>query len=190
MKVIGTVGLNGSGKDTLIEYLHEQYQVLVLSTGDLVREMAEKRGIRPTRANLHELSQQAMEEHGADYFARRVIDQIDQDWDVVGIAGIRTPTDVETFRQHFGDDFILVCVKVGDIHTRFERVRERDAARDPQAYDRFLQQEEQEKELFHVEQAMEMADITVENDDSLDAFYDEIEKKVVTPVLKGVKEKK
>jgi dephospho-CoA kinase len=184
MKVVGAVGLNGSGKDTLIEYLHEHYDIPVWSIGDLVRGMAVERDIRPTRSNLHALSQQAIAQHGADYFAKKLIDRIaKKQANVVGITGIRTPTDVRTFREHFGEDFVLVHVKVGDARTRFERVRERDKARDPQDYEKFLQQEAEEKELFHLEETLAMADITVANDRSRDALYREIERKVVEPVL-------
>lgn len=64
MIVLGAVGLDGSGKDALIEYLHERHGLPMLSMGDLVRDMAARRGLRPTRSSLHEISQQAIEQHG------------------------------------------------------------------------------------------------------------------------------
>jgi dephospho-CoA kinase len=69
MIVFGAVGLNGSGKDALIEYLHKRHAIPMLSMGDLVRDMATQRGIRPTRSNLHRVSQQVIERHGAGFFA-------------------------------------------------------------------------------------------------------------------------
>jgi len=156
----------------------------MLSMGDLVRDMAAQRGTRPTRPDLHEVSQQAIEQHGADFFAKKLIAQIEEEsWDAVGVTGIRTPADARTFREHFGDDFILVHVQVGDPLTRFERVRGRDEARDPQSYARFLRQDQEENEMFHIQEAAEMADITINNAGSLDAFYREIEKQLVKPVL-------
>jgi dephospho-CoA kinase len=132
MIVIGAVGLNGSGKDALIQYLHERHGLPILSMGDLVREMAAQRSMHLSRSNLHQLSQQTIEQHGADVFARKLIARIEgEPWEAVGVTGLRTPADVRTFREHFGDDFILVHVRVGDPWTRFERVRKRDEARDP-----------------------------------------------------------
>lgn len=186
MIVIGAVGLNGSGKDALIEYLHERHGIPMLSMGDLVREMAAQQGMLPTRSKLHELSQRAIEQQGAAFFAQRLISRIEEKpWNAVGVTGIRTPADVGTFRGRFGDDFVLVYVRVGDVHTRFERVQRRDATRDPQSYERFLRQDREEKEIFQIEDAASMADITIDNDGSLQGFHREIEKQVVKPLLEG-----
>lgn len=186
MIVIGAVGLNGSGKDALIQYLHERHGIPMLSMGDLVREMAAQQGMRPTRSNLHELSQRAIEQQGAGFFASTLIAQIEKaSWDAVGITGIRSPADVRTFREHFGDDFVLVHVRVNDAFTRFERVQDREEARDPQSYERFLRQDQEEKEMFQIEEAAGMADITIDNDGSLKSFHQEIEEQVVKTVLEG-----
>ena len=184
MIAIGAVGFNGSGKDALIEYLHETHGLPMLSMGDLVRAMAAERGIRPTRSNLHEISHQAIKQYGAEVFARRLIARIqERSWDAVGITGIRTPADARAFREHFGQDFLLVHVRVGDPHTRFERVRRRDEARDPGSYARFLQQDQEEKEMFHIEETIQQADITIDNDGTLQDFHRTIEKQVVAPIL-------
>jgi dephospho-CoA kinase len=184
MIVIGTVGLNGSGKDTLIQYLHQRCGIPMLSMGDLVREIAARRGIPPTRPNLHMLSQQAIEQHGADFFAKKLIARIEEaPWEVVGITGIRTPADVSAFSSHFGDDFILVHVRVSNPRTRFERVQRRDEARDPQSYERFLRQDREEREMFDIEGAAEKADIAIDNEGSLHDFYSEIEAQVFEQVL-------
>ena len=184
MIVVGAVGLNGSGKDELIEYLHERYGLPMLSIGDLVRDMAARQGILPTRSNLHRLSQQAIEEYGADFFAKGAIARIEEKtWDAVGITGIRTPADVRTFRERFGDDFVLVHVRVAESSTRFERLRKRGETRDPQSYERFLLQDQEEREMFQIEDAVEAADITIDNSGSLEGFCREIDRQVVKPVL-------
>lgn len=186
MIVIGAVGLNGSGKDALIEYLRERHGIPMLSMGDLVRDIAAQRDVEPTRGNLHELSQEAIEQHGRDYFAKKLIAQIEQISDeVVGVTGIRTPADVKTLREHFGDDFVLVHVRVGNPRTRFARVRERDEARDPESYDRFLRQDREEAEMYWIEETIEQADITIDNDGSLEDFHRAIKEQVVKPVLSG-----
>jgi dephospho-CoA kinase len=184
MIVIGAVGFNGSGKDALIKYLQKEHGLPMLSMGDLVRAMAVERGIRPTRSNLHEISQQAIEQYGTDVFAKKLIARIEQEpWDAVGVTGIRTPADVRAFREHFGGDFVLVHVRVSEPRTRFERVQRRDETRDPESYARFLRQDQEEKELFRIEEAIQQAEITIENDGSLKDFYRAIEKRVVEPIL-------
>jgi dephospho-CoA kinase len=154
--------------------------------GDLVRDLAARRGIRPTRANLHDLSVQALEQHGADFFARQLIDRIQKEgWQAVGISGIRSPADAGAFRDRFGDDFVLVHVRVGDARTRFERVQARDEARDPEAYTAFLAQDREENEIFQIEETIERADLTIDNDGSLANLYRRIEVQVVEPLLEA-----
>jgi len=45
MKVIGAVGDIGSGKDEVLKYLRDRYGVPYLSTGDIVRRMAQEDGV-------------------------------------------------------------------------------------------------------------------------------------------------
>jgi dephospho-CoA kinase len=47
MKVIGVVGLNGSGKDELVDYLHQRCGIPVLSAGDIARDIAAEEGVYP-----------------------------------------------------------------------------------------------------------------------------------------------
>ena len=47
----------------------------------------------------------------------------------------------------------------------------------------FLQQDREERELFAIDETVEMADITIDNDSSLEDFYREIEERLVEPVL-------
>ena len=42
-KVIGAVGKNGSGKDTVLDIIAERYGLPSISMGDMVREIAKKR---------------------------------------------------------------------------------------------------------------------------------------------------
>jgi Ni2+-binding GTPase involved in maturation of urease and hydrogenase len=46
MKVIGVVGRNGSGKDELLNYLHDRCGIKVLSMGDVVRDIAKSEETR------------------------------------------------------------------------------------------------------------------------------------------------
>jgi dephospho-CoA kinase len=180
MKVIGTVGLNGSGKDEVVNYLHRRCGIPVLSMGDIVRDIAREENIEPTRPNLHEISRRYILRHGKDYFARSMIERIAQSgWDAVGITGIRTPSDVRAFKEHFGRDFLLIHVKVGDPRIRFERMQARGEARDPPTYGEFEQQDRTEEEIFHVSESIRYADTTVYNDSTLEILHQRIEEAIV-----------
>jgi dephospho-CoA kinase len=184
MNVIGVVGRNASGKDELLDYLHERCSLPVLSVGDIARELAEEEGVEPTRENLHEISERYLERHGSRYFVERLIERIEEEpWDSVGITGIRTPVDVEALRQRFGNDFLLVYAKVGDPALRFERTQARDSARDPDLYREFLEQDKEEEQLFRISEAIEKADLTIRNDASLEAFHERIDETIIDGVL-------
>jgi dephospho-CoA kinase len=186
MKVIGAIGLNGAGKDELVDYLHRRCSIPVLTVGDVPREIAEEEGIEPTRENLHEVSERYMAHYGEDYFTRRIIKRIEESgWTAVGISGIRTPTDVQALRDRFGPELLLVYVEVTDPYTRYKRTKRRGKARDPDAYEEFKRQEKAEEEMFRMSETIEEADVTINNDDSLEAFHQRIEATIVRQALSG-----
>jgi dephospho-CoA kinase len=185
MKVIGAIGRNASGKDEFVEYLSEQHDVPTLSIGDIVRDIAAEEDVHPTRDNLHEISQRCIDRYGKTYFVERLVEKIkEQGWDRVAVTGIRSPADVATLKEDFGDDFVLVHVRVGDPRIRFERSRDRDEPRDPKSFQKFLEQDEEEEQLFDIHEAIEEADLTIDNSASLDEFHEAIDTKVVEPILK------
>jgi dephospho-CoA kinase len=176
MIVIGAMGLNGSGKDTLIDHLCQRCAVHKLSAGDIARQIAGEQGIEPTRENLHRISQQAMADHGNDYFVRRLIEMINENrWLATGVSGVRTPEDVSIMRQHYGDDLLLVHVRVNDAQLRYQRLLERDRPRDPDTFEAFVQQERDEEEQFHVREALRQADLVINNHRSLEDFLQAID---------------
>jgi dephospho-CoA kinase len=176
-KVVGAVGLNGSGKDALIRYLGKRCGLTVLSLGDVARELAHLEGVTYTRGKLQEISQKYREKYGKNFFVKALIEEIDRkSLTKVGVSGIRTPTDVETLRQRFGSDFLLVHVDAGNPRIRFERLKQRGTARDPQNFEDFLVQEQTEKELFQVDIAIQGADVTVANDSTLEDFQHRIDR--------------
>jgi dephospho-CoA kinase len=97
--------------------------------------------------------------------------------------GIRTPTDVRNLQDHFGEDFFLVHVEVSDPRIRYKRIKQRGEARDPRTYKEFLQQDKTEEEIFHISQAIQYADIMINNNGSLEAFHRKIKESVVQEKL-------
>jgi dephospho-CoA kinase len=184
MIVIGAVGRNGAGKDTLIDYVCRRCSVHKVSVGDIVRDIARKNGMELTRQNLHQVAQTYMSRYGQGVFMRRVIEIVDAEgWEAVGIAGVRAPNDVAVLRRRYGPGLVLVHVKVENPLVRYERVRERDRPRDPDALKEFRLQERMEEQEFHISEAIKEADVVIDNDGSLTAFYDRIERFLIEPVV-------
>ena len=107
--IIATVGKNASGKDYFLDFISKEFGVPLLSIGDVVRELADIEGVEKTRENLHAVSQKYMSTYGQDFFPKKLIEKIKAlGTDTVLVSGIRPPSDVETFKAAFGDDFFLV----------------------------------------------------------------------------------
>ncbi|MFO7975779.1 MAG: AAA family ATPase [Candidatus Hydrogenedentota bacterium] len=187
MKIVGMIGQNGSGKDTLVNYLHDKYGVPIYRAGDIARDVAAQEGIPRTRENLHDISKRYMQEHGRDFFVRELLSRIEEKArgrrEVASITGIRTEADVELLRHCYGDEFILVCVKSEDPKVRYERLKERGEERDPPSYEEFLKQEKEEEELFDLSTTTQKADITIPNEGTLEEFHHAIEDELVRVIL-------
>jgi dephospho-CoA kinase len=179
IRVLGAIGQNGSGKDEVLKYLRRKYGVPFLSTGDVVREIASKEGVEPTRENLGKISDRYFREFGKGYFVKLLADKIRQTgWEIAGISGIRALKDVSILKDIFGQDFILIHVNVTDPHVRYSRMVARQEERDPHSYEEFLQQDRAEEKLFSLQAAEQKADYSLSNDGTLDDMHHEIDRLV------------
>jgi len=180
VKIIGAVGRNGSGKDEVLKYLKAKYNVPFLSTGDVVREIAQKEGVAPTREHLGEISERYFHQLGRGCFVKMLAERLQQSGlKVAGISGIRSLDDVKILKGIFGQDFILIRVDVSDPQLRFTRMTLRNEVRDPHSYEQFLSQEENEAKIFNINEAEKLADYTVNNDGPLADLHLQIDRLVV-----------
>ena len=181
MKVIGAVGDIGSGKDEVLKYLRDRYGVLYLSTGDIVRQMAQQEGVVGTRENLEAISKRCFAEIGRGCFVRMAAQEImKRGWKVAGISGVRSPDDVAVMKEMFGSGFILVRVDINDPKIRFERVRLRGERRDPLTWEAFQEQDRNEEQEFQINRAEAMADYTVDNSGTLKELHNQLDELVAS----------
>ncbi len=179
MKVIGVIGLNGSGKDEVVKYLNQRYGIPLISVGDIVREIAGREGVEPTRENLDEITRRYFAKHGKGYFLKLIVAKIRQNkLDCTGISGIRSPEDVSILKEAFNTDFVLVHVYVSDPRGRFERMVKRGSQRDAMSYADLLKQDQISEELFHIQEAINKADISIANDGKLEDLHRRVDQLV------------
>ncbi len=185
MLVIGTIGLNGSGKDTVISHISKEFGIPTITISDIVRKIAASRSIEPTRENLTKISLEHIGKYGADYFPKEAIRIIEGNkWKTVGVAGIRSLTDVQTFKAKYGRNFVLIHVEISDPAIRFERIRTRGEPRDPKTLEQFLKQDAEEEKNFKLSTAIKMADYVVNNDGDLNSLVSKIEELI--PKIEGL----
>jgi len=186
MRVIGVIGKNGSGKDEVLKYLRDKYDIPFLSTGDIVREIAVEEGKEPTRSNLQAISNRYFKDRGEGCFVQMTIDKIrSKGWKTAGISGVRSPKDVEILQGELGRQFVLINVSVTDPRVRFERMLTRGEGRDAKVYEDFLKQDRDEEKLFDIGKASGRADYSLYNDGPLTDLHKAIDRLVSEKDLLG-----
>lgn len=170
MTVIGIVGLPGSGKSEAANVAADM-DVPVVTMGDVIREECRDRGLDP--ATGHGTVAKALrEENGPAAIAERSLPIIEDEReasDTVVVDGIRSDVEVEAFREAFGEAFLLVKIDA-PFELRAERLdlRGRDAG---EAEGGESLEDRDARELgFGMGEAMEMADHSIENTETLAAF--------------------
>ena len=169
MRVIGTVGLAGSGKGEFAT-VAEDLDVPVVTMGDVIREACRDRGLDPAEHHGR-VARDLRAENGPAAVAEASLPHIEaalEDDDAVLVDGIRSDDEVDAFEERFGDRFTLVSIE-----TPFE-VRERrlgERGRDNVGENGEGLAERDERELgFGLGAAMDRADVTVENTGTLAEF--------------------
>ncbi|APE96546.1 dephospho-CoA kinase-like protein [Halodesulfurarchaeum formicicum] len=172
MTVIGIVGLPGSGKSEAATVARE-LGLPVITLGDIVREETEQRGLDPS-ADHGQVAQALREEEGLAAIADRALPAIRdarRDHDAVVVDGIRSGHEVERFEDAFGDDFRLVAITAPD-ELRAERLEVRNRDSGAESGGETLADRDERELGFGIREAMDGAEVTIENDASLSAFRD------------------
>ncbi|WP_277554617.1 AAA family ATPase [Halobaculum limi] len=175
MRVIGTVGLPGSGKGEAAAVAEEE-GVPVVTMGDVIRAECRDRGLDP--AEHHGAVAKALrEENGPAAIAERSLPLIeaaaaDATGDAVLVDGLRAPIELERFRERFGDDFTLVAI-TAPFDVRAERLGAR--GRDESDMDIEALKDREARELdFGMGEVIDAADVTIDNTDTLEAFRERV----------------
>lgn len=170
MRVVGIVGLPGSGK-TEAASVARDLGVPVVTMGDVIRAACRDRGLAVNEENMGRVATALREEGGDAAIADRSIPLIEaalDGTDVVLVDGIRGIAEVKSFTETFGDAFTLVSIEV-PFEERLDRIRER--GRDPTAEAREDLAARDERELgYGMGEAMDVADVTIHNTGSVEAF--------------------
>lgn len=179
--IIGVTGTFGSGKDTVASVLEKDYNLLHVSTSDIVREKSmERHGSIERNPYLQETATYYRKEFGGDYFARqaykRYQDQAER-YNGVVITGIRSLGEARAIHDLGG---IMVQVDA-PIEVRYGRMvdRQRDAE-SQMTLDEFKASEAKERTggdddaSFNIDKLAEMADVKIDNSGTYEQFVAKI----------------
>jgi len=137
--LLGVAGMPGAGKATVGEIVRSMgYSVVVM--GDEIRDEAKRRGLQPTPENLGTVMLKLREEKGPKIVAERCIPKIEKaDGKIVVVEGIRSPHEVEEFKEHFSN-FTLIAIHASS-ETRFQRLFRRRRSDDPDGWETFVERD-------------------------------------------------
>lgn len=169
-KALCVTGMPGSGKEGLLEAARGR-GIPVVRMGDAVREEARRRGLDGTDAAIGGMAAALRKKEGADVWARRTLDRVEAD--AVVIDGVRSPAELETFREAIPD------VRVAAVHaspgTRYERLRGRGRSDD--RLDEAGYRARDRRELrWGLGQAIAMADYMIVNEGDPDELRAQCER--------------
>ena len=170
MRVIATVGLPGSGKGEAANVAAE-LDLPVVTMGDVIRAECRDRDLDP--ATHHgQVAQALREENGPAAIAERSLPLIEdalEDSDVVLVDGVRSGVEVDEFEAAFGDEFSLVSVEA-PFDVREERLAERGRDKSGDEGGESLEERDERELGFGMGEAIDRADVSIDNTDSLESF--------------------
>ncbi|MGD0510447.1 MAG: AAA family ATPase [Candidatus Micrarchaeaceae archaeon] len=142
--LIGVVGLNGSGKDTVAEHLVSKHGFAHKDLGQEIRDALKALGMDYLdRGVMIAFANKQRQELGFNYWCKRAIDSLESK-DIV-ITSIRNPSEVDEILSRGGN----IIEVYADQKVRFDRTVER-VKKDPklhgdvQSFDEFKKKEEME----------------------------------------------
>lgn len=185
-RLVAVSGSIAAGKDEFAKYLVDRQGAASIEVGTFARHLAEE--INSEESRLYDRWVKNLGEYDSAYILQRLVDEIiegeGQTTEMLVISGVRTPAEAAFLKAHFGSDLLLVFVKVGDIKLRYERLRKRSFASDPDDFQLFVELDTQMKADNALEETARWADIILWNDGSLESYHRKIETEVL-PYLTG-----
>ena len=168
---MGISGLPGSGK-SLVSDIATERGAIIVSMGDIIREEAKKRG-----ESTKETAQNLRAEHGQYIVSQLTIDKIkklqeDGIENTIIVEGIRSPHEVDMFKENF-DNFIILSIFANPT-LRFERLLKRMRKDDSQDYTEFKKRDQMELD-FGIGTVIALSDKIIINESDLESYSKQID---------------
>lgn len=181
-KLIGIGGTNASGKDSLAQYLVDEYGYLFVSISDMIREVAMQQEGNILRPTLFAVANKLRAEKGAGIFVELAVEKFKKSGNATGLitSSIRTRGEIESLKS---SGAILLFIDA-DQKLRYDRITSRQRADDAITFDEFAKQEQAEWHQsdnpaeFSIRSVKEAADYSFMNAGDIDAFYNDVAEKL------------
>ncbi len=188
LKIIGFVGLPGSGKGEASQ-IARQLGFAVVVMGDVIRQEADRQGLEPCDETLGRIGNELRAREGPTAVARRTLEMARVTGkEIVVVDGLRSREEADFFRAK-AEDFYLVEI-CASAEARVKRLTTRGRSDDPgrpgkndgetispcQDFGAAALEKREEREIsWGMGEAMKAADLKLRNDGSLDELHRNVE---------------
>jgi len=172
--ILGFTGLPASGKGTAAKYYSEKYSSPTFRFSTSMRDLLDRLYLPQSRENMSTISQITREAFGQDLYAKVMAGDVGKaDHDIVIVEGIRRMEDVQELKKL--SNFKLVAIEA-DMKIRYERLKIRGENSDDntKTWEEFQEDHKLETELT-IPAVMEKADITINNNGTLEELYKQLD---------------
>lgn len=183
--IIGLSGTFASGKDTLAHHLVATKNFLHVSTGDMIRAVAEAEYGNIERPTLFKTANETREKRGPGVFAELALEKYEAEksqYSGVVISGVRSLGEVEVIKKAGGK----IAFVDAPIEVRYQRIKARHRSGEEKlSFEEFKASEEREELTVHdnpyVQDLIgvkEQTDILLFNEGDLEAYLADAEQKL------------
>ncbi len=171
MFILAITGLARSGKDTAAKYIAKKYRFHWLDMSrDILQQELMERNMEITKGNLSEIGDFLRKEYGNDIVARRIIEIIrKKKIEKAIVSGIRGPEEAECLRKLASIFYLL-------------RIHAPEKARIARGESGIKERDTRDISNKGLARVLEMADIIIENNGTLEEFYKNIDK-AMAPIV-------
>ena len=174
MKIIAILGLPGSGKTEVIEYLMQKYSWPKVYFGEVTFDEMKKRELEVNEKNERIVREDLRAKYGNLYYANQVVKKINEiKSDFVLVESLYSWEEYLCFKKNFGTDFITITVYASP-KTRYGRLSNRKVR--PLTKVEAQSRDHAQIENLHQAGPIAMADYTISNnEDGLEALHKQID---------------
>ena len=172
--ILGLVGLFASGKETVKKYIVEKYKAKDCKFSSILRDAMSRTAIPISRENIQKFSTVLRANFGEDLLAKAIANDASKlDANIVGIDGVRRPTDIEHLTKL--PNFFLIKIDA-DPRLRYERLvkRNENEGDDKKTFEQFLKDHESEADSL-IPMVMATAKYSINNNGSFEDLYKQID---------------